>query len=911
MMPVNSVQSTFVGGEISPAILGRTDLERFSTSATTLENFQPAVEGPITRRVGTQVRTVAGSVEVSDGRLVAFSSGDFNAALLFRNLSIRVIPGNPADVAEEVNIVSPYLLAEVEEVQVCQVNDVLFLTHPLHPPARLARYGVGNWAYEVLPLEAGPYLDYRAEDAGVSLKISNVVDRIRLTSTYADEFISSVGFGADSHVEYNSTNARALGIVRTKFSDADVDIEPLEERCFSLDKEIHALGLFTGYGAGGTEPYNISTAANYTELWLDNGSPFPTTTRMVKGCYYQIASVGTTNFVTYGAATNTAGTYFYANQSLSAIAGSGTLYNMNVGFSHQFVITNDILNNYLRFIDEDGLARWMEVKSRRGVPQQSSYGLIAQGPFILIQANGTFVVPKPYTGTITQGPRRITATITASSGVFTASDVGRWLRLEFGQVVVDAKITALTNASTVQVSLLRGVPLSGESNNLRMDSTTTVWRRGSFYPGNYPRCVSFFEQRLCFAATPAEPQTIWMSKTADYYTFAPTNQNSIVEDDSSINVTLATDVFQDIRWMTNRSVLVVGTSNAEWAITAGQNREALTPKTVTARRESSYGSSLIQALQSGRSTVFVQNGSIRVRELTYDYSVDSHVPIDVTVFASHLFPGHEGVAELHYVRQPDPMLLAVTGSGQLAAMVYEPDQKVYAWTRFVLGGPGSPKIVSACVTQSAVADTTWVLVLRGGRYTVEQFFPVYRPTSVEDVSTIHYFLDSAASFAVIGPPTVNYTLTGHERFRDSTVAVLIDDQLYSEVPVVGLNIVLPKEPLTRLWVGFASVARFVSFPVVPASKSGPAPGRTISVSKITLRVRNTLDFHYGVEGVDLQEHKVRTTADPVTRTPYLRNEDIVLSMPRKFDTLIRWVVESRRPYPISIQMASVDMAQTT
>lgn len=910
MIPVNSVQSTFVGGEISPAILGRTDLERFSTSATTLENFQPSMEGPITRRVGTQVRRVAGAVEVSDGRLIAFSSGDFNASLLFRSLSINVVPSNPADVAEEVVVVTPYTLAQVDEVQVCQVNDVLFLTHPAHPPARLARYGVGNWSYEVLPLEAGPYLDYRVEDQGVSLKISNLVDRIRIKSTFADEWLTATVNPLENYplfaVEYSSTTARALGRVVTKFANNDLDIEPLEERCFTLDKEVTAVGRFTGYGAGGLSPYNLATAANYRPLVDDPD------TRLIVGGFYVIYTAGATVWSTYGAAPGAGfGDSFFCTTAVDPIPGGGEVLNENVGFSHQFAVTSDIIGNYLRHLDESGVARWMKVLRRGDVPAQSSYGIIAKGHTVFLSSAGTTSYDSaPNTGTITQGPRRITATITASTASFTADDLGRWLRLEFGQSVVDAKITAVTSSTVVQVSLLRGVPLSGEGGTRKMDSTTTVWRRGSFYVGNYPRCVSFFEQRLCFAATPAEPQTIWMSKTADYYNFAPTNDSSTVEDDSSINITLATDIFQDIRWMTNRSVLVVGTSNAEWAITAGQNREALTPKTVTARRESSYGSALTQALQSGRSTVFVQNGSLRIRELTYDYAVDSHVPIDVTVFAAHLLPGHAGAVELHYVRQPEPMLLVVTGSGQLAAMVYEPDQKVYAWTRFVLGGAGDPKIVSACVTQSASADTVWVLVLRGGRYTVEQFFPAYRPSSKEDVSTIHYFLDSATQVTLAGAPTVNYTLTGHERFRDTTVAVMIDDQLYAEVPTTGLNIVLPKSPETRLWVGFSSVARFLSFPVVPASKSGPAPGRTLAISKITLRVRNTLDFHYGVEGVELQEHKVRTTADPVTRTPYLRNEDIVLSPPRKFDTLVRWVVESRRPYPITIQMVSLDMTQT-
>lgn len=845
MIPVNTAQTTFVGGELSPSLLGRSDLARFSTSASTLENFMPSMEGQLSRRVGTKVITHNGTITHSDGRLLAFSSGSFSAPILFRNLQAMIFGST---VPEQVSVTTPYTLAQVDGIQVCQVNDVLFLTHPSHPPARLARYGVGSWAYEVLPLESGPYLDYADADAGTSLKISAVVDRITLTSTATD----FAGRAVNDYVEYNSTSSRTLGKIVTFTSSSVVVIEPLQERCFTPSSEVYGLGIYTGYGAGGTAPYNLANAANYTVL--------PT--------------------------------------------GTATLTNRKVGFTAQNVITNNIVDNFLRFADISGAYRWMAVTTREDIPQQSSFGIVAIGDILAV--NGQ-IVPVPYTGTVTQSARSITATMTASSDTFTSSDVGRWFRLEYGAYIVDAQVSTVTNARSAAVYLTRGVPLSGQSNSLRMDSTTTVWRRGAFFPGNYPKCVSFFEQRLCFANTLREPQTVWLSTIADYYNFAPSDADAKVQDDSSINLTMATDVFQDIRWLTNRSVLVAGTSNAEWVITAGQNRDALTSKTVTARRESSYGTADVQGIQSGRSTLFIQNGGLRLRELTYDYSVDANVPVDITVFAQHILTDQGGATEIHYARQPDPMILLVTASGQVAVMVYEPDQKVYAWARYIHGGTGSPKVMSLCVTQGQGEDTIWALVLRGSLYTVEQFFPAYRPSSNADVSTLYYFLDSAASFAT---GSASVTLTGHERFRDTSVAVLIDDQLYSEITTVGLLLTLPKVPATRLWVGFVSTAKVVSYPVSFESKTGATQGRTRLITGIILRARNTLDFHYGVNGVTLEEHKVRTTDDPVTRTPYLRSGDIKLSFPRKFDTLVQWTIESRRPYPITIQSVSLDITQT-
>ena len=79
---------------------------------------------------------------------------------------------------------------------------------------------------------------------------------------------------------------------------------------------------------------------------------------------------------------------------------------------------------------------------------------------------------------------------------------------------------------------------------------------------------------------------------------------------------------------------------------------------------------------------------------------------------------------------------------------------------------------------------------------------------------------------------------------------------------------------------------------------------------MVVRLRNSLDFHFGVDGITLEEYKPRTTDDPVTRTPYLRSGDIKLSFPRKFDTLVKWTIESRRPYPITIQSVALDITQS-
>ena len=92
-----------------------------------------------------------------------------------------------------------------------------------------------------------------------------------------------------------------------------------------------------------------------------------------------------------------------------------------------------------------------------------------------------------------------TTGINSGSG-FLATDVGRFVFLSGGY----AKITGVTDTTNAVVSIV--VALSGAS-------ATADWRLGAFSDTTgHPSCVTFFEQRLVFAGTTNQPQTIFFLK---------------------------------------------------------------------------------------------------------------------------------------------------------------------------------------------------------------------------------------------------------------------------------------------------------------------------------------------------------------------------------------------------------------
>jgi hypothetical protein len=95
--------------------------------------------------------------------------------------------------------------------------------------------------------------------------------------------------------------------------------------------------------------------------------------------------------------------------------------------------------------------------------------------------------------------------------------------------------------------------------------------------GENPRCVTFFEERLYWAGTDNQPQTIWASKSGDFLNM---DQGTGL-DDESVEFTLATDDVNVIRWMKASDVLLIGTVGGEFKLHGNGNPVTLTLEGVT------------------------------------------------------------------------------------------------------------------------------------------------------------------------------------------------------------------------------------------------------------------------------------------------------------------------------------------
>ena len=118
---------------------------------------------------------------------------------------------------------------------------------------------------------------------------------------------------------------------------------------------------------------------------------------------------------------------------------------------------------------------------------------------------------------------------------------------------------------------------------------------------NRPSCVSFFEQRLVFANTNNNPQTLFFSKSGDYE-----NMTTGTNADDAMIYTIASNQVNAIRFLKSQRTLVVGTTGGEFTVSADGTDAAITPTNIAIKRQSSYGSANVDAQPAGNAILFLQ-----------------------------------------------------------------------------------------------------------------------------------------------------------------------------------------------------------------------------------------------------------------------------------------------------------------
>lgn len=195
-----------------------------------------------------------------------------------------------------------------------------------------------------------------------------------------------------------------------------------------------------------------------------------------------------------------------------------------------------------------------------------------------------------------------------------------------------------------------------------------------FADGNNPSVVGYYQQRMVFAASTANPQTVWMSRTGDFHNFGYSDPN---KDDDGIEFVIASRQVNKIRHLVSLRELLAMTSGAEIAIT-GSTDSGVTAANVSAIEQSYFGCSDVIPAIYANTALYIQARGGKLSTLAYNYVSDGFQPQDVSVLSSHLLRGFT-VGDMAFTLQPNGILWMARNDGMLLGFTFLPDQQVYAW----------------------------------------------------------------------------------------------------------------------------------------------------------------------------------------------------------------------------------------
>jgi len=649
----------------------------------------------------------------------------------------------------------------------------------------------------------------------------------------------------------------------------EIDTPYLTNDLFELKYEQSADVLYITHPDYETRKLSRLANASWTITPIDiQSGPFRTQNDDVASC---IAASATTGSVTL---TATGCTPFVIGTTAGHLP-SGTLATSKsqTGALFKLVYPLDILE-YSEELESDFAAGQAEDESwvDCGILYKGAeWTLVTQGTW-----NGTIKVQRNYTlGAAVgnggdEGASVGWETVFSYSGLSTARNVSTTgteddgdaqYRVIFAEETGDVTVEVLF--STDQTEVVGVVEITSVASStsaigtvlktLGSTDATHKWSEGAWsnYRG-WPQTVTFFEDRLCFGGNTAQPDTIWASVTGDYENFTEG-----VDDDDALNFTLSSRQVNVIEWLIGKDKILIGTSGAEWTL-GGAADGPLTPSSVESVQQSTYGSANLQATLANESVLFFQRGKEKMRELAYNWELDSYVAPDMTLLANLVTDS--GIDDTAFQKTPDSILWCVRGDGELPVFSYERGENITAWARMVTqtnlaGTLTDSDFESVAVIHGDPEDEVWVIVKRvinGStvRY-IEQFQPRDFGSDAEDA----FYVDCGVTY----DSTASSTMTGLDHLEGQTLYVLADGVVFDTADVSGgeitlkLNGTTTKASTVQMGLGYE-----VNMRTMPLSWIGgeTIQGRIKKIGEVVTSWYNSGDFSVGKDADNLQTYSI-------------------------------------------------------
>lgn len=299
---------------------------------------------------------------------------------------------------------------------------------------------------------------------------------------------------------------------------------------------------------------------------------------------------------------------------------------------------------------------------------------------------------------------------------------------------------------------------------------TNLWAVGAWSPRfGYPTEVEFFNDRLWFAGTPYDPQTLWASEIGNYVNFG---RSSPIVDSDSLSFAINARQVNVIKDLVPLDSLLILTTGGEYRLTGGQD-DVITPSTIGVKAQGSAGAGDVQSKVIGDSAIFLQEEGQKIRDLGYQFEKDGFRGNDISVWADHLFQGYT-ITGIEYWKAPWQVAWMIRNDGVRVGCTYMPEQEVIGWHKHTTDG----KYLDACTLPGKEESDCYYLVERivGGEVLqVVEKQAATRFGSQED----QFFVDCGLTYDGRNNSATTLTISGVSYTEDDEVTISSSAPIFS------------------------------------------------------------------------------------------------------------------------------------
>ena len=370
----------------------------------------------------------------------------------------------------------------------------------------------------------------------------------------------------------------------------------------------------------------------------------------------------------------------------------------------------------------------------------------------------------------------------------------------------------------------------GGSPKVTSAAPTTDWAEQSYSSlRGFPSAITFHQNRLCFAGTIAQPDTIWMSKSASYYNFDVGDSN----DSDSIHLTASICEVQQIRHLVSNRDLQVFTASSEMYVPAFQDKP-ITPTNAQVRRQTPFGSDSIRPQVLDGATIFVQAGGSIVREYLFTDSEEAYTAVPVSSLSSHLIDNPVEMNTFYgAVDRSESYVFIRNASGKMAVFNSNRAEQRAGWAEFTSQG-----LFHSTVT---IDDRVFANVA----------FPMGNDTTRYVLCELKADSNMDMSKTYTATSTNNGIFTVSSDFENGAVVNVVSGNNYiGEFTVSGGNIdVSAVEGLNTAEIGYKFDVTLKTNPIDTNTQAGPVSGKIRSLASVIVDLNSTLSI--SVNGTNL------------------------------------------------------------